>query len=156
MARATTRKPPQGSAMVTVTPSTPFGGGRSVLAPGVLVSSVHAASNYGTGGWNDVTVELKVDPTEVQAIDNLMDGLQKLIQGTHSVQRGSVMTSASIGPMTPGNGQWVNEEALDEIEGEMERDPEDLEDPVTLLTLKALIEERMDGIDSALRLAIGE
>jgi hypothetical protein len=137
-------------------PGTPFGGGRAVLAKGVMVVSVHAASNYGSGGWNDVTVELKVDPAEVQAIDNLMDGLTQIINGTHPSQNFSTMTSIIVSPGTVPAGQWVDEETLDEIEGEMERDPEDIEDLVTLVTLKKLIEERMDDIDSALRLVVGE
>ena len=141
------------------TSTSPLQGGRAVLAPGIVVKSVHAsASRSGMGGgWNDVEIELLVDPQQVNAIDNLMDGLRQLINGQHPIQTFNVMTSATIGPMTPGNGQaWVDEETLDEIEGEMERDPEDIEDMVTLVTLKKLIEERMDDVDAALRLAIGE
>ena len=142
---------------VAASPAGGIRGGRNMLVPGVMVKSVHAQANTGQSNWNDVVVELLVDPTAVGAIDDLMRGLTALANGTHQVQQpGSVMTSSAIYPGTMPAVQWMGEDELDEIEGEMERDPEDLEDPVTLVTLKHLIEERMDGIDSALRLAIGE
>ena len=130
----------------------PIGGARAVLCPGVVVTSVHASANTGQSNWNDVVVEMKVDPQAIGAVDDLMDGLRQLVNGSHPVQQGfSAMTSA-----VTTNSPWIAQVELDEIEEEMERDPEDIEDPVTLLTLRDLINERMDGIDSALRLAIGE
>lgn len=138
--------------------STMIQGHRAQLAPGVLLTNVTLNAN-GVGNWNDMVLELKVDPTKVGAVDNLMHGLQMLIQGTHQVQQSySTMTSSVIatgGSSAMGTG-WVSEEVLEEIEGEMERDPEDIEDPVTLLTIRDLINERMDDMDAALRLAIGE
>ena len=121
-------------------------GSRGMLCPGVIVHSVTASTNRHGGNWNDVVVELKVDPMMIDAMDQIMRGLHGL------VQQGSVMT----GSVSPTNSPWVGQATLDEIEGEMERDPEDIEDPITLVTLKQLIEERFDGLDSALRLAVGE
>lgn len=137
--------------------STMIQGHRAQLAAGVLVHNVSVSNNMGMN-WNDVVVELKVDPNAIGAVGNLMQGLQDLVQGkVPFASQLTTMTSSIIPTGTiPASSPWIGQIELEEIEEEMERDPEDIEDPVTLLTLRDLINERMDGIDSALRLAIGE
>lgn len=132
--------------------TSPFGGGRSLLAPGVIVRSVHAAANH-TSMWNEVVVELSVDPQQIDAMDRLMRGLTDLINGAHPSQASHSMTGPTITyPPPSGDSNGIDVEELLGIE----RDPEAIDEEVTLLTIKDLIEERFDGLDSALRLAVGE
>lgn len=131
-------------------PSGSFSGHMQELAPGILVTNMSTSTSH--TGMTDLDVTMRIDPVRAAttspggAVDNLIKGLAELIRGTHpSQQAGFGMTSSSVA--------FVH---LDEVVEEVERDPEIPQEEITLVTLKELIEERFDGLDSAIRLAIGE
>jgi len=118
------------------------------LGPGVVVRSINTQRDSMSNS-TIVNVEMYVDPTYVD-LNTLMARLSDAIK--HSTAGMSVMTMASTGTASP----WQSQVLLQPEEETTEHDPEVVQEEVTLVSLKELIEERLDGIDSAIRLAVGE